>query len=66
MSLVSKGDEFIAGGTAKRFKVESVSKGIVTLKEQDVPDPEKKREPELVHTTENNLLDSDDWKGIED
>jgi hypothetical protein len=66
MALVSKGDEFIAGGTGKRFKVESVSKGIVELKEQDVPDPEKKRDAELVHTTENNLLDSPDWLGIDD
>lgn len=65
MSEVSKGDVFIAGGTAKKFEVQSVSKGFATVKEVDQPEPDAKPEPEELEVRVQDLIDSDDWKGIE-
>lgn len=61
-SPISSGDEFVAGGTSKVFKVTKGpdKDGYVTLKEQD---DAKNVEETVVH--EDALKDSPDWIGVE-
>lgn len=63
MADVKKGDVVIAGGTAKRFKVESVSKDdIATLKEIQEDTPESPAPEELLVPVKT-IVESDDWIG---
>lgn len=67
MADVSKGDKFVAGGTLKEFTVEGVKDGIVTLKETGDASPDAvKPEPEVITVPERTLVESQDWKGIEE
>ena len=68
MADVSKGDKFVAGGTLKEFTVESVEDGDAHLKETGsaAPEAQGKPEPEEIIVSVRTLIDSDDWKGIEE
>jgi hypothetical protein len=63
---VSKGDVFVAGGQAKEFKVESIDKqDVAHLKEVNVSQPPE-NQPEEIQVPVSTLIDSEDWKGIEE
>ncbi len=68
---VKKGDRFVAGGTAKIFKVDAIKDGFVTLEEDKKATAEANPsaadpEPEVVTTSIDNLFDQDDWVNAQD
>lgn len=67
MADVSKGDVFVSGGNGpKDFKVESVDKqDVAHLVQINVEQPDELK-PEKIQVPVRTLIDSDDWKGIEE
>lgn len=66
MADVSKGDVFVAGGQAKEFKVTDIDKeDVAHLKQINVDQPPD-LQPEEIQVPVRTLIDSEDWKGIEE
>lgn len=66
MADVSKGDVFVAGGQAKRFKVGSIDKQDVAHLKQVNVEQAPENQPEEIQVPVRTLIDSEDWKGIEE